>query len=396
MKHDEKIAVRTATLKASAIREILKVVSRPGMISLAGGIPAPESFPIDIMRELNETVLDKYGPAALQYDATEGFKPLRAALSEYLAKQGIKATPDEVLVASGSQGVLDGLGKIAIDPGDVIAVESPTYLGALQAFNAYQPRYAAILTDENGPVPESLEQILVNDRPKFVYLAPTFQNPTGRSISLERRRRIADLAVQYDSLVVEDDPYGALRYEGEPLPPIKTMAPDHVIYIGTLSKVFAPGLRVGFCVAPETIRRWLVVAKQAVDLHTSTYNQALAAEYLTANHLEAHLPKIIELYRGRQQAILDAMDRFMPEGMHWTRPEGGMFLWVEGPSGLDIDGVYEKCLERKVAFVPGKYFFAENGRGLETMRLNFTMFGEEILTKAVGTVGEVLTEFIAG
>jgi 2-aminoadipate transaminase len=392
--HAKKLAARTAAVRASAIREILKVVSRPGMVSMAGGIPAPESFPILILRELNDQILEKFGPSALQYDATEGFYPLREALAEYLSRQGISASPDDVLTASGSQGVLDCLGKVLVDPGDVIAVESPTYLGALQAFNAYEPRYVSLDTDDDGPVIESLETALKQYRPKFTYLAPTFQNPTGRTISLDRRQRIAELAQRYNALIVEDDPYCALRYRGNAVPPLKTMAPDHVVYISTLSKVFAPGLRIGFCLAPEPIHRWLVIAKQGVDLHTSTYNQALAAEYLTGNYLESHLPNIIGLYRARQKAMFDALEAFMPEGVTWTRPEGGMFLWVQGPKGLDIDRVYEEGLRRNVAFVPGKYFYANNGQGLETMRLNFTMFDEGTINRAVETLSEVLAENI--
>jgi 2-aminoadipate transaminase len=267
-------------------------------------------------------------------------------------------------------------------------------LGALQAFNAYEPRYVSLDTDDDGPVIESLETALKQYRPKFTYLAPTFQNPTGRTISLDRRQRIAELAQRYNALIVEDDPYCALRYRGNAVPPLKTMAPDHVVYISTLSKVFAPGLRIGFCLAPEPIHRWLVIAKQGVDLHTSTYNQALAAEYLTGNYLESHLPNIIGLYRARQKAMFDALEAFMPEGVTWTRPEGGMFLWVQGPKGLDIDRVYEEGLRRNVAFVPGKYFYANNGQGLETMRLNFTMFDEGTINRAVETLSEVLAENI--
>jgi 2-aminoadipate transaminase len=394
MDHSGALAARITAIQASAIREILKVVSRPGMISLAGGLPAPESFPMDILPALSEQVRKTHGPAALQYDATEGFFPLRAALSDFLKPQGINTSTEDILVGTGSQGLLDGLGKILIDPGDAVAVESPTYLGALQAFNAYGPRYVTFDADSDGPNPDSLERTLERFKPKFVYLTPTFQNPTGRTVTRERRRLVAELALRYGVLIVEDDPYGALRYRGDPIPPLKTLTPENVVYIGTLSKVFAPGLRIGFCVAPEVIRKWLVVAKQGVDLHTSTYNQALAAEYLAGGHLDAHLPRIIGLYGGRLQAMLDAMDQHMPEGVTWTRPEGGMFLWVEGPKGLPIQTVYDACLHRKVAFVPGRYFFVEEGRGMETMRLNFTGSNEATLEKAVRILGEVLRKHV--
>ena len=375
---------------ASAVREILKVVSQPGMISLAGGIPAPESFPMAIIEQLTSTVLTKYGPSALQYDMAEGFGPLRAALSDYLRERNIAATPDEVLVMSGSQGVLDGLGKVLISPGDGLAVEMPTYLGALSAFNPYEPTYIPLQTDQGGLIPEALDEVLSTDAVKFVYLTPTFQNPTGRTLSLMRRQQIAEILQRHDALLVEDDPYGNLRYRGDAVPTIKSLAPDHVVYISSLSKVFAPGLRIGFCVAPSDIQRWLVIARQGVDLHTSTFNQALAAEYLSGGYLQAHLPNIINLYRPKQMAMLSALDRYLPDGCEWTQPEGGMFIWVEGPPQLDMEQLYYRAVERQVAFVPGKFFYTEPGAGASTMRLNFTMIDEETIDSAVAVLGDVI------
>ena len=386
---------RTRNMEASAIREILKVVSRPGMISLAGGIPAPESFPMHIMGDVVDSVLEKYGCNAFQYDLTEGFLPLREALAIYLAEKGMAAAAEHVLIASGSQGVLDGLGKFLIDPGDHVALEAPTYLGALQAFTPYEPHYIQIETDHRGMLPDALEKALARHPVKFVYLVPNFQNPTGRTLPLKRRRAIAEIIQRFDTLLVEDDPYGDLRYRGGPLPPIKTMAPDHVVYISTLSKVFAPGLRMGFCLAPEQVRRWLVLAKQGVDLHTSTFNQALAAEYLAGGHLKRHLPHIVDLYHPRQRAILDAMARFFPDVFTWSAPDGGMFVWVEGPAGMDMEAVNRKALSRNTAFVPGTFFFARPGDGRETMRLNFTMADEATLTRAIKILGEVLRDALS-
>jgi 2-aminoadipate transaminase len=387
-----KLASRTKQMGVNAIREILKVVSQPGMISLAGGIPAPESFPLDLMRPLYQTVLDKYGAAALQYDPTEGFGPLREALVDQLHPRGIHAAAKEILIASGSQGVLDALGMVLISKGDRVAVEAPTYIGALQAFTPYEPRYVTIATDEQGLVPEALEAALQEKKIKFIYLVPTFQNPTGRTLSLERRMAVARLIQKYDALLVEDDPYSALRYRGDHLPPIKSLARDHVVYVSTLSKVFAPGLRIGYCVAPESLRKWLVIVKQGIDLHTSTFGQALAAEYLIGGHLQDHLPKILALYKPRQEAMLAAMDRFFPAAFSWSRPEGGMFIWAQGPLGLDMSAVYLKAVARKVAFVPGQYFYAHPGQGLETIRLNFTMADEQTLTQAIAVLGEVLED----
>lgn len=384
------LAGRTHGMGASAIREILKVVSRPGMISLAGGIPAPESFPLSVMQTITATVIEKYGAGAFQYDLTEGFGPLREALVGYLAAKGIAATTAKILIASGSQGVLDCLGKILIGTGDRVALEAPTYLGALQAFTPYQPDYVQIDTDEYGMQPDALEAALQQAPVKFIYLVPNFQNPTGRSLTFERRQAIADIIQRHGTLLVEDDPYGDLRYRGTALPAIKTLAPDHVVYVSTLSKVFAPGLRIGFCLAPEPVHRWLVLAKQGVDLHTSTFNQAMAAEYISGGHIKRHLPAIIALYKARQQTMLTAMKRFFPPSFTWSRPDGGMFVWVVGPAGTDMEQLNQKAMARQTAFVPGTFFFARRGCGRETMRLNYTMADDATLTQAIQRLGEVL------
>ncbi len=362
------------------------------MISLAGGIPAPESFPLEIMEELTSRVLRRFGAGAFQYDLTEGYLPLREALVDLLAKRGVTATPGEIHVTSGSQGVLDGLGKILVGPGDIVAVEAPTYLGAIQAFNPYEPKYVCVETDDDGLVPESLEEVLDRYPVKFVYLVPTFQNPTGRTIPLERRRRIAQIAVTHGTLLVEDDPYSALRYRGKPEPTIRSLAPENVIYASTLSKTFAPGLRIGFFLAPAPIDRWLVLGKQGVDLHTSTFNQALAAEYLSAGYLDRQLPRIVDLYRPRQEAMIAAMDQFFPTSYSWTRPEGGMFIWAQGPAGADTERLYHEAIKRKVAFVPGRYFYTDESAGHATMRLNFTMSNEATLQRGIETLAEVLRE----
>lgn len=390
MDYNRLLADRTEKMGVNAIREILKVVSLPGMVSLAGGIPAPESFPMDIMKMLAARVIDKYGSSAFQYDPTEGFPPLRPVLADYLSERGVKASADEIIVHSGSQGVLDGLGKVLISKGDAVAVEAPTYLGALQAFNPYEPEYVRLDMDESGLVPESLEDVLKKNKVKFTYLAPTFQNPTGRTIPLERRMKIADILKKHDALLVEDDPYSELRYLGSPVATIKSLAPENVVYISTLSKVFAPGLRLGFCSAPKEIQRWLVLVKQGVDLHTSTFTQALAAEYIAGGHLKDHLPEIIKLYTPRLKAILKALADYFPDNFTWSKPEGGMFIWVCGPKGLDAEELYYKAIERKVAFVPGKFFFTDPEEGHETMRLNFTMADEETLERTIKKLSEII------
>jgi len=388
---DSIFASRTQNMGASAIREILKVAARPEVVSLAGGLPAPEAFPLDLMPELTGQVLEKYGASAFQYDRTEGFGPLRQALAAHLYEsKGLCADEEQVLVFSGSQQVLDALGKIVISPGDRVAVEAPTYLGAIQAFNPYRPRYVGLESDEEGLVPDSLEQALEEGPIKMVYLVPTFANPTGRTLSLSRRRLLAQIAEQHDLLLVEDDPYGDLRYAGHSLPPVRVFAPDRVVYVGTLSKVFAPGLRIGYCLAPAPVRRWLVLAKQGMDLHTGTFPQALAAEYLAGGHMHHHLPHIVDFYRPRRETMLDALSAGLSDSFRWSRPEGGMFVWLEGPGSIDMDRIYTAALERGVAAVPGRHFFTEPGQGGNTMRLNFTDSTPAELDRAVGVLCGVL------
>lgn len=395
MRIEDKLSQRTQFMQASAIREILKVVGQDGMISLAGGIPAPESFPIETIQQLTNDVLEEFGPAALQYDKTEGFDPLIQALIKYLPERGVKnIASDTLTIFSGSQSVLDISAKILISPGDKIAIEAPTYLGAISAFNPYQPDYVTVQTDDDGIIPDALEAVLKTHSIKLIYLVPTFQNPTGRTLSVERRQAVAQLLQKYDVLLLEDDPYSALRYSGEVVPPLQQFAPEHVIYSSTFSKILAPGLRIGFCVAPAALARWFVIAKQGADLHTQTFGQAIAALYLDNGHLNEQLPKIIELYRPRRDAMLEALADFMPEGFRWTHPEGGMFLWVAGPDGLDAEDLYYRCIERGVAFVPGKYFYYEPDTGLETLRLNFTMVSPTIVRKAIETLANTARDML--
>lgn len=379
-------------MQANAIREILKVVSQPGIVSLAGGIPSPDSFPMDIFSLLTQKVLTKYSSAALQYDLTEGFMPLREQIALLLKARGIDILPDAVNICSGSQGILDAIAKLLISKGDKIALEAPTYVGALSAFNPYEPDYIRMDMDDQGLIPESLEATLNAHAIKFIYLVPTFQNPTGRTLTLERRKKIATIIQSHNVLLLEDDPYSALRYKGEDLPAIKTLAPDHVIYVSTLSKIFAPGLRIGFYAAPAFISKWLVLVKQGVDLHTSTFNQALAAEYLEGNFLEHHLPKIISLYRPRQAAMLNAIEKRFPAAFACSPSDGGMFLWVTGPKGFDMMELYHRSIKNGVAFVPGKFFYSDPSEGIETMRLNYTMADEQTIEKAIGILADTIQE----
>ena len=387
------LSQRTGSMQRNHIREILKVVSQPGMISLAGGLPASETLPVEDLYQINEAVLDRYGATALQYDRTEGFAPFLDALAGHLRGKGLNANSENLLVFNGSQNALDTLGKVLLSPGDIIAMESPTYMGALSAFSAYQPQYVSVASDDEGILPGALDETLARQPVKFVYLVTTFQNPTGRTMSPQRRREVAEVIQARNALVIEDDPYSDLRYRGQPVPALKTYAPDNVAYVSTLSKIFAPGLRLGFCLAPPLIREWLYVAKQGADLHPNTYAQALAAEYICGGYIARQIPRIIDLYAPRQAAMLAAMDAHFPPGYRWITPDGGMFIWVEGPEDVDGEALYWRAVERKVAFVPGKFFYINPQDGLSTMRLNFTRADEATIERAIAALGSVMREF---
>ena len=338
----------------------------------------------------NNLVLKKHRSVSLQYGPTNGVLVLRGEIAKWLEERKMKVTSENIGITSGSQGGLDTLGKIFINEGDKIAVESPTYIGAIDAFTSYGPIYEEIKTDYDGVIPESLEKILKNKKVKFVYLVPTFQNPTGRTITWGRRKKIAKIIKKYHVLLVEDDPYNSLRYRGKPIDPIQTLVPENTIYLCTFSKVLAPGLRIGFYAAPKKLADLMVVAKQSVDLHTSSYGQYLAAEYLKTGDLKRHLPNILKIYRFRQEAMFEALEKYLPSGFFWTRPEGGMFVWVTGPKNFDSVKLYWQAIKNNIAYVPGTYFFTKQGEGKNTMRLNFTNVNEEQIDTAVKRLAKVI------
>lgn len=384
------LAHRAEVMTQSALSELLRVTAKPEIISLAGGLPAPESFPLEIINKLHFEVVNKYKGTAFQYGPTNGAQPLREAIAKWIKERHMKVSPDNIGVTSGSQGGLDCLGKLFINRGDTLAVESPTYIGALDAFAPYGPKYAEIETDDEGLIPESLENILKSQRIKFVYLVPTFQNPTGKTIPYSRRKKIARIIKKYDVLLVEDDPYNSIRYRGKPVDPIQTLVPNNTIYLSTFSKVLTPGLRIGFYAAPKNICDLMVAAKQSIDLLTNSYGQHLAAEYLATGHLKKHLPNILKIYKSRQEKMFTALEKYFPKSFKWTHPEGGMFIWVEGPDNLNTVALYWKAIENNVAFVPGTYFYANPGEGKNTMRLNFTNVNEEKIDIAVKKLAEVI------
>ncbi|EIP90378.1 aminotransferase family protein [Burkholderia humptydooensis MSMB43] len=379
------LSERARKLTSSAIREILKVTERPEVISFAGGLPSPATFPAERMREAADRVLRDSPAAALQYSATEGFLPLREWIAE---RYRVRAT--QVLVTTGSQQALDLLGKVLIDPQSRVLVETPTYLGALQSFSLYEPAYAQVPTDDAGLLPDALTPELTKGA-RLLYAQPNFQNPTGRRLPVERRRALAAFAQTSPFPVLEDDPYGALNYAGEPLPTMLSMAPDHVVHLGTFSKVLAPGLRIGYIIAPEELHFKLVQAKQATDLHTPSITQRIAYEVIQDGFLDAHIPTIRALYSAQCEAMLASLARHMPEGVSWNRPEGGMFIWVKLPAQIDSMQLLEAAVANNVAFVPGAPFFADDAQK-NTLRLSFVTVPPEKIEEGVARLGKLLRE----
>ncbi|AQV95036.1 2-aminoadipate aminotransferase [Cupriavidus necator] len=382
------ISRRAQQLTSSAIREILKVTERPEVISFAGGLPSPASFPVAAMEAATARVFADNPQAALQYAATEGYLPLR----EFVAKRH-GAPVERVLITTGSQQALDLIAKVMIDPGSKVLVETPSYLGALQAFSLFEPEFISIPSDDKGLLPEALTPELTAGA-RFLYALPNFQNPTGRRLPLERREALVARAREQGVLLVEDDPYGALSYTGDQLPSLLSMNPDGVIYMGSFSKILAPGMRLGYVIAPPELHFKLCQAKQASDLHTPTFTQRVAYETIRDGLLDTHIPTIRELYSKQCQTMLDALKRHMPEGVSWNAPEGGMFIWMELPEGLDSMVILEEAVKRNVAYVPGAPFYASNPKR-NALRLAFVTVSAERIEQGVAILGELFREVIA-
>jgi 2-aminoadipate transaminase len=395
-----RFARRTLGMRSSAIRELLKLTGRPQMISFAGGLPAPELFPTERIAAATRRVLEERGAEALQYGTTEGHGPLRDLLVRHMRRYGIEAGRENVLITTGSQQALDLVGKLFVDPGDVLVVEEPTYLGALQAFGAYEPRYVGMPVDDQGMRVDDLEAELARG-PKLLYVLPNFQNPSGVTLSMSRRRRIVELAARYEVPIVEDDPYGQLRYEGEHLPPLIALDTEHrrafghgrlgagVIYLGTLSKTLAPGLRVGWVVAAAEVIARLAQMKQGADLHTSTFCQLVAYETSRSGFLDRHVRRLRAVYGERRDVMLRALAESFPADARWTRPHGGLFLWVTLPPGMDSRELLRRALDHDVAFVPGDTFFPALG-GSRTLRLNFSYCEPARIEEGVRRLGGLL------
>jgi 2-aminoadipate transaminase len=396
---DERYALRTDNIGSSAIRELLKITSLPDVISFAGGLPAPEVFPIEKFKEACDVVLTEMGDRALQYGTTEGYQPLREMIARNASKYGIQISPDNVLITSGSQQALDLLGRIFINRGDRVLVESPTYLGAIQAWNAYGVKYVTIPSDENGMNTDLLESRLRTGI-KFIYVLPNFQNPTGVTLSRERRKVLVELADEYGVPIVEDDPYGQLRFEGEHITPVVVLDDEmrakevpiysgNVIYTSTFSKILAPGLRLAWVVAPSEVIKKLVQAKQGCDLHTATFTQYIAYEVANSPWMRSHIQFIRKTYKERRDTMIKALEEYMPEGVQWTHPKGGLFLWATLPKRIDTGAIFNKAVEAKVAFVPGNPFHPLGG-GENTMRLNFSNSKPEMIVEGIKRLAKVI------
>ena len=388
-------ALRAKGLRSSAIRELLKITEKPGVISFAGGLPSPDAFPVQRFQEACNTVLAHKAPRALQYSATEGYEPLRELVANKMARYGIEARVENVMITSGSQQALDLIGKLFINRGDRVLVEAPTYLGALQAFNTYGADYISVPVDDDGLRTDELEKPL-RSGPKFMYVLPNFQNPAGTTLSEGRRHELVLMADRYGIPVIEDDPYGQLRYEGEHIQPLVVIDRENlrrddgysignVIYLSTFSKTLAPGLRLGWIVAPPEIISKLVQLKQGTDLHTSTFNQYVAYEVARDGFLDQHVKFIRQLYRERRDVMLEALQETFPPEVTWTRPHGGLFLWVTLPGDLDIQEVLHSAIRENVAFVPGDCFYAHpETESSQHMRLNFSSATPQQIRDGIG------------
>jgi len=398
-------AHRTQKMGSSVIRELLKFTEQPDIISFAGGLPAPDVFPLKEFQVACNTVLETQGAQALQYSTTEGYQPLREMIARHNARFSVQVTAENIMITSGSQQALDFIGRLFVNRGDYIVVESPTYLGALQAWNAYGAQYISVPSDEHGMIVDKLEEAL-RIGPKFIYILPNFQNPSGSTLSLERRKRLVLLADQYGVPIVEDDPYGQLRYDGDHIPSVATLDSRYrndnddsgeytgnVIYLSTFSKLLAPGLRLAWVIAPPQVIRKLVMTKQAADLHTSSFNQHVAYEVAKGGFLDEHVKVIRSTYKERRDVMLEMMDEMFPPEVRWTSPQGGMFLWGILPENVDAAEVLKVAIERKVAFVPGAAFHP-NGGGKNTMRLNFSFSSPDTIREGISRLGITLKEAV--
>jgi 2-aminoadipate transaminase len=389
----DRYAERTAGMSASEVRALFAVASRPDVVSLAGGMPFVEALPLQALLDVSTELIEGARATALQYGGGQGQLALRARLTMLMAEEGIAADPDDVVVTTGAQQALDLLGKIFIDPGDTVAVEAPSYVGALTAFAAYQPRFLTLETDDDGMIVEQLEQAIVRgERPTFVYTVPNFGNPAGVTMTRERREQLVTLCREAGIPIVEDNPYGLLRFEGEPLPCLRSLDPHNVIYLGTVSKTFSPGVRVGWVLADPSVIQRIVLAKEAADLCGSNYTMLLTERWFSdEERWRGALAELVATYRSRRDAMLQAIDEHFTDAATWTRPAGGFYVWVSLPAWFDTTAMLAAAVERRVAYVPGSAFYPD-GRGRDRMRLAFCYPPVDRIQEGIARLGSLLAD----
>jgi 2-aminoadipate transaminase len=385
-------ATRCGGMSASEVRALFAVASRPDIVSLAGGMPFVAALPPDDVLEVVRSVVQERGPEALQYCGGAGLPEIRSAVCMLMSEEGVQGSPDQVVITNGGQQALDLTAKILLDPGDEVVVEAPAYVGALSAFSAYEPRFVHVPVDDDGLVVDELEALLAKGvRPKFLYSVPNFSNPAGVTMSLERRRRIVEVCRGAGIPIVEDNPYGMLRFEGEALPCLRTLDPDNVIYLGTVSKVFSPGVRVGWALGPQSVVQRLVLAKEAADLCGSAFTMLVTERYFADERWRTTLSTLADVYRSRRDAMLQALEEHFPEGSSWTRPAGGFYVWVTLPEYLDAQSMLAAAVDRRVAYVPGTAFYPDD-RGHDRMRLAFCYPTEDRIREGIGRLGSLLED----
>lgn len=388
---------RAGKMRKSEIRELLKVTQDPEIISFAGGLPNPKSFPIQDLQGVVQTVLDHHGRTALQYGTTQGLDELRENIAERSCKDGIDVTADNIIITSGSQQALDTVGKIFLNPGDIPLVGLPTYLGGINAFRSYEANLVGIPLDQDGMIMDALEEKIKNLQkenltPKFIYSVPTFQNPAGVVMPESRRKKLIDIANEYDLVIVEDDPYSKLRFDIPHIKPIKAFDDEgRVIYMSTFSKILSPGFRLAWTIASEKLTRKMIICKQALDLCTNTFTQFIANEFIKSGSLDLHIMKICEMYKPKRDIMMNAMKKYFPDGHICNKPKGGMFAWVTLPEGIDTEILFLDALKEKVAYVHGKAFCVD-GSGGRSMRLNFSYSSNEQIEEGMKRLGTVIDE----
>ena len=385
-------AERMKNVHKSFIREILKVTEDKNIISFAGGLPNPKSFPVNEINEAVSEILSQDGDEILQYSTTEGYLPLREYIAERYSKKGLKVSANEILITNGSQQGIDLVSKVFLNKGDKVLLENPTYLAAIQSFGLFEPQFISVPLLEDGVDIDSLQKILDENKVKMFYSVTNFQNPTGITYSKEKRQKLAEILKKEDTVFVEDNPYGEIRFLGEDIPPVKAYLEDSVLF-GSFSKIVSPGMRLGWIVANEEIMEKIVIAKQALDLHSNYFTQRAVYQYLTNNDVDEHIEKIKEMYRNQRNTMVSMMEKYFPENVECTKPEGGMFLWVTLPEGLSSMDLFELAIKENVAFVPGQAFYVD-GSGMNSLRLNFSNSNEEQIEEGIKRLGNAINELM--